>query len=334
MSFNYSPKIVTKNLCFYVDTLNTKCRDRNSSSTGGTVVDLVKGGEMSMNNGITISPDYKEIQVDGVDDYLRLTSGERKQPFVRSKPSTLTMSFWLKTGTTNTAGILFFAGTKDYTLDYNFTGTSYTPGVYSNVPGANLTSPSKTVPNFDITIGAGGVTVTNVLALSAPHNSLTDDVILITGDNLGGSSPADDALFYFRSATSSNSRYGMSMGVNFGAVLSDNVNRGSFGVLRADNEPNEWNNIVFTDEGQLLTEGNRKIYVNGELKRSSEAAETTFLNESWMKNPIPGAFFIGKGGSTFSATTDGSIGTVMLYDRALSAEEVLQNYDAIKNRYM
>lgn len=333
MSFSYSPKIATNGLVFYVDTVNPKCRDRSLYSSGGTVTELIKGGEFTLNNGLSISSDYKSIEVDGTDDFMEFTSGERVQPFVNYKPSTFTFSGWVKSGTTGPGGVMFFAGSRDYTLDYTpLTGTSYSQGVYSNIPGINVTDGARSVPNFTITIDSAS-TVTHVNALSQPHSSLSGDTILISGSDLGGTSPADDAYFRYRLAGSSLSRWGFSIGDNFGAFLSNNETKEAFVVSREGNEPNEWNLITFTDEGQLLTEGNRKFYINGELVKSSTSGETPWLNSSWMENPGTGLLFIGKGGSTFSDTIDGEVGSLMMYDRAINADEVLRNYEALKGKF-
>ena len=108
------------------------------------------------------------------------------------------------------------------------------------------------------------------------------------GSDIGGSSPADDAYFTFRVASSSNARWGISQLNNYSAYISNSESRTSFNVSRVGNEPNEWNLITYTDEGQLLTEGNRKFYVNGELIKSSTSGETTFLNGSsyFCRGPI------------------------------------------------
>lgn len=333
MSFSYSPNIITKGLCFYVDTLNEKCRNRSFAASAGTATELVKGGDFTLENGLSISSDYKSIQVDGTDDFMQFTSGERRQPFVNYKPSTFTFSAWVESGTTGPGGIMFFAGSRDYTLDYTpLTGTSYSEGVYSNVSGTNITNGTKSVPNFTITIDSGG-TVTHVNALSQPHSSNSGDTILILGSELGGTSPADDAYFRYRTAGSSASRWGMSIGTDFGFTVSNNEDSGVDIATRVGNEPNEWNLVTFTDEGKLLTEGNRKWYVNGELVKSSLSADTTSLNSSWMESPGTGLLFIGKGGASFSNTINGEVASLMMYDRAINAEEVRRNYNALKGRY-
>ena len=126
----------------------------------------------------------------------------------------------------------------------------------------------------------------------------------------------------------------MAIGTNYSMTLSDSDQNGGFGVDRVSNEPNEWNYITYTDEGQLLTAGNRKWYVNGEIVRSSLASDTTFLNGSWMPNPVTGLLFSGKGGSSFSTSfVNGEIGPMMMYDRAITQDEVIRNYNALKGRF-
>ena len=150
---------------------------------------------------------------------------------------------------------------------------------------------------------------------------------------MGGTSPADDAYFRYRTAGSSASRWGMSIGTDFGFTVSNNEDSGVDIATRVGNEPNEWNLVTFTDEGKLLTEGNRKWYVNGELVKSSLSAGTTYLNSSWMESPGTGLLFIGKGGASFSNTINGEVASLMMYDRAINAEEVRRNYNALKGRY-
>ncbi len=79
---------------------------------------------------------------------------------------------------------------------------------------------------------------------------------------------------------------------------------------------------------------NLSCYVNGELVNQDTS---TFLNGSQM-NPgtiNAGQINIGKGNpSTFSTFLNGSLGPCMMYDRALSQSEVLQNYNAQKNRFI
>jgi hypothetical protein len=67
------------------------------------------------------------------------------------------------------------------------------------------------------------------------------------------------------------------------------------------------------------------FYINGIYAAANfQALSTTNLS----------VLNIGRDSSVFSRYFKGSIGTVKIYNRALSAQEVQQNYDALKSRYL
>ena len=83
---------------------------------------------------------------------------------------------------------------------------------------------------------------------------------------------------------------------------------------------NQWNQIVHLYDGSDVS-----IYTNGEFSNS----KTLSLNTTNSKLRIAAGiyaggynYFLGKG-STFK-----------IYNRALSAQEVTQNYNALKNRFI
>lgn len=337
---NFSPNITTDGLVFYVDPYNFKSRDKSFIASGGTINDISKDIRMSgtLTNGISISDDYKSINVDGTDDYILFPNGnvtvnQPFQPFQRYKPSSFTLSYWVKSGSTG-GGVMFFVGVQDYKLELPaLTATTYTPGVYTNVPTQNVSDTGDTTLNFTITVNGSGV-ISDALAEDVGTSSDNGEIMKILGSDIGGSTPADDAYFTFRVGSSSDTRWGVSQNVNYSLYISNSDEREFFGVSRTNNEPNEWNLITFTDEGQLLTEGNRKLYVNGELISSSTSGDTTILNTTWMNNPNTGLLYIGRGGTTFTNTLNGEIGTCMMYDRAITHKEVIRNYDSLKTRYL
>jgi hypothetical protein len=67
------------------------------------------------------------------------------------------------------------------------------------------------------------------------------------------------------------------------------------------------------------------IYGNGITNTTSGTVSSTPLSTSSMR--------IGMEFSIISAPFKGDISQVYIYNRALSASEVLQNYNAIKSRY-
>jgi hypothetical protein len=84
---------------------------------------------------------------------------------------------------------------------------------------------------------------------------------------------------------------------------------------------NTWYYVVATfDNGSI------KIYVNGILENSATSLYTS------VKTNTNSSLDIGRFGTTFYSI--GRRGVVQLYNRALTAQEILQNYNATKMRYL
>ena len=358
MSFNYSPKIVTNGLVFYTDPFNFKSRDRSLGLTGGTITDLTSSynfagtlqNEDTPPTGTTpsISSDFKYINFDGADDRIIFpwSNSEElqlQQPYYRYKPKTYTLSAWVKSGTTG-GGVMFWGGGNDYWLQTPpLTATTYSAGTYTGVVGENWSATTPTeasynLPPFKVVVDSGG-TITRAFAETltpigggALPTSL-NVIVKISGDTIGGITPADDAYFLWRGAGSSLSRWGLQLGTLISVNVSDSINRTNFGPTRVDNEPKEWNLVTITDEGKFIS-GSRKCYINGELVLSSGVP--TFLNGSQMDAGTinTGQLNMGYGSSSsFNTHLLGSLGPCMMYDRALTPNEVKQNYNALKSRF-
>ena len=349
-STQVSPKVVTDGLVFYTDPFNFKSRSRSLPLTGGTIIDLTSSYNFdgTFTDEPEVSNDYKYISFDGTDDYILFPfssaeSIQLQQPFYRYKPKTFTFSAWVKSGTTGGGGVMFFGGGNDFFLKIPaLTATTYTPGTYTSVIGENWsattpTQSSRNLTSFEVTVGSGG-TITKAVAESTlavgggslPNNELV--IVKLSGDTIGGSTPADDAYLLWRAGTSSQMRWGFGIGDNYGMTIGDSIDRGTFTTDRVSNEPQEWNLITITDVGELVTD-NLSCYVNGELVNQDTS---TFLNGSQM-NPgtiNAGQINIGRGGaSTFATFLNGSLGPCMMYDKALSQNEILRNYETLKNRF-
>ena len=83
----------------------------------------------------------------------------------------------------------------------------------------------------------------------------------------------------------------------------------------------QWHHIIATHTAN----GNQLIYVDGQLEGTT-TANTSILTSS-------NSFFIGRRNATHSRIMNGNIAPVQVYNRALSASEVLQNYNALKGRF-
>jgi hypothetical protein len=87
---------------------------------------------------------------------------------------------------------------------------------------------------------------------------------------------------------------------------------------------NTWNYVVFTaglEAGTIVT----RIYVNGNL--------ITTQNEGIITLPNTNEYFVGTGESSNSHNFSGRIGIVRIFNRALTAQEVSQNFNAVKSRF-
>ena len=82
---------------------------------------------------------------------------------------------------------------------------------------------------------------------------------------------------------------------------------------------NQWSNVVFTKDGTTFSG-----YKNG---IGSTSVTKTGVNYSGSRNTKIG------GGVSSTQTLSGNVTQVQLYNRALSAQEILQNYNATKGRY-
>lgn len=86
----------------------------------------------------------------------------------------------------------------------------------------------------------------------------------------------------------------------------------------------KWYNATVTNDGTI------RIYINGVFVVSGT---DTVVGSTSNNNPL----WVGSNGSNggyTSAYFNGNISNIQIYNRALSAAEVLQNYTALKNRYI
>lgn len=95
------------------------------------------------------------------------------------------------------------------------------------------------------------------------------------------------------------------------------VNTYSSGILN-----NTWNNIVATYDGT-----NKRIYINGVL-----VATSANLTGSIVQNNT-GLAYVGIYGNFAGYPFRGNISSIQVYNRALSDEEISQNFDSVRDRY-
>ena len=120
---------------------------------------------------------------------------------------------------------------------------------------------------------------------------------------------------------------------NYGAwslVIGETANKATFkcriastnrSVTAANNYSNNiWNQIAATFNGSTLS-----IYLNDKLDNSASFSGSIGTNSESVR--------VGSSSDGFAASVDGNISFVQIFDRALSAVEILQNYNALRTRY-
>jgi hypothetical protein len=85
----------------------------------------------------------------------------------------------------------------------------------------------------------------------------------------------------------------------------------------------DWAQVVGT-----YTSGDRKTYINGILRTSDTQTGVVATNTNGMSIGVYGGFNGGRG-----YFYNGNLAIVRVYNRALSASEILQNYNAQKSRF-
>jgi hypothetical protein len=186
--------------------------------------------------------------------------------------------------------------------------------------------------------GIGGTLVNGTGFSSANNGSFifdgSDDYIAVSGSNfpLGNSPRTLNIWFYTKTSTwnanvnnlfwygSSSNRQGF--GIDFDVypkmefyTWSDDINWNSFGPQEG------WKNVQVTYDGNTTC----RVYEAGILVTTKNLGGQ--LNTVLSSNVQIGAF------TGFSLYTDSNISQVSMYNRALSATEVLQNFNSMRGRY-
>ncbi len=215
-----------------------------------------------------------------------------------------------------------------------------TNGLVFYLDAANPRSYSGTgITAFGLVGGIDGTLINGVGVSSLNSGSFlfdgTNDYIAVSGTNfpLSNSPRTLNIWFYTKSSTWSanvnnlfwygNSTNRQSFGVDFDTyplmefyTWSDDINWNSFGPQEG------WKNVQVTYDGNTTC----RVYEAGILVTTKTLGGQ--LNTVLSSNVQIGAF------TAFSWYTDCNISQVSMYNRALSQQEILQNYNATKMRYL
>ena len=217
-----------------------------------------------------------------------------------------------------------FIPSDNTTLIYNtvnpsIIGTSANSGIYDNT----TISPTLSFGGVSDRINIGSTSLGLTVAISVGA------WVKIPTTNTGGPAPNIQEIICEDNTSSRN--WALSWrggGLDRFSFAAWNSTGGATDVNTTGITPNNntWQYIIGTFTGTTVTDGMR-IYVNGVDNNQSTATNAGIRSISSLEPQI---------GSLTASTSwifEGNIGPIHIYDRALSANEVLHNYNALKSRF-
>ena len=230
-------------------------------------------------------------------------------------------------------------------------GTKYNPRIVTNGlilyldPASIRSYPGSGTSYTDLSLTSNNATLANNPTYSSSNSGYftfdgTDDLIYTS--TLYTNNPQTFSLcMYFKTSSASgkkligfeNSQFGT--GTNYdrqlyvgtdGKVIFG-IHPGNVQTMRTTTSVNDnrWRYVVATYDGT-----NANVYVNGIGETSRTFAYAQSYNGYWRI----GSAALGNWPSANTGSFVGDIAQVQIYNRALTAQEVLQNYNATKSRYV
>ena len=197
-----------------------------------------------------------------------------------------------------------------FTPSYPTTGTTWYD-VSSSVNSGTLTNGPTYSPQYGGSIVFDGVDdycVSN--SFTSVSTSVWTCVMFLRAVNA-------EAEGYVFGWDNENNSYGMTIGTFMGNWISHCRGGSNNWITGPAVSANTWTCISVTYNGSI-----QKIYGNGVLVNAKSAS---------FSQPIAQPVYIGKLNRGY--LFNGSVGLTLFYNRALTAEEILQNYNATKDRY-
>ena len=215
------------------------------------------------------------------------------------------------------------------------------PDLYASYPGSG-TSCYDLSPNRYTATLVNGVTYSSARAPSFGFNGATNYRYINTGQYL--SSETFTLSSWFKSSTTATYQmlfskettvgspwnYRMFLGITDGRLYADMTNGTTGSLSGVTNLCNgSWHNAVFVRSVALDT---LYLYVDG-VQVSSVTDPTTGLMANNQNCWIGLSAFPGAGGPSGSYPMNGQIGQSLIYNTALTATQVKQNFNAMRSRY-
>ena len=228
----------------------------------------------------------------------------------------------------------------------HFGGPIVTEGLIFAVDGSNLVSyASGSTTAYSLT-GSNDGTLNNGVSFSQESGGVlyfdgSDDYIEFTDNYIGTELAISNAQDYTLEAwikvetssgnatnaativgQTSSTGYGFQVGQSGGKPRINYGARSTANFYSSEFEYNEWTHVTLV---KLANAGCRG-FLNG-------VVDTTYGSTLAISNPSDGALRLGNASPRITGYYDGAIGPVRIYDRALSDEEVQQNYLAQAGRF-
>jgi len=190
------------------------------------------------------------------------------------------------------------------------------------VNGPTFDNSNGGILNFD---GTDECVLTNTSIITSVTDFTIDIIILYNSSN-----PANSSVFGYGIPPDSNSNLGFmlhAMGGGFYLLISDGTNRPS-GVSISGLVNNSINHLTFVVKSNGVT----KAYKDGTFLSTNTPSSFTTIN-------VNSSFIVALGRDVrYNTGTSlrhflGGIFSAKLYNRELSAAEILQNYNAVKTRF-
>ena len=111
--------------------------------------------------------------------------------------------------------------------------------------------------------------------------------------------------------------------VTFQTTQSTDVNNRGLATAAGSVPYNKWTHIVFSLDNMF-----KRIYLNGELVATQDLTVDTSFAANWSSN-----WWFGERAQIGGNAWSGEMSCIRIYNRVLTAEEVVQNFNSIKGRF-
>jgi hypothetical protein len=312
MAAKLGPSIINNGLVLDLDAADinsyigsgTSWKDMTGNGNSGT---LVNGPSFSGSNG-------GSIVFDGIDDYVILNGGNNLNNWnadginsATSYRSYTSANIWFKAATTSTSGVQKMIFSDNFGVEYGFSQTNNT--LYATTVAVNSTTISANTWYNACIVGDAGRptsgtysqtgTTTITCTTTYPITFTTGAIISIEFAKSSGPDAVPANTSYVVTVTGANT-----------FTITSSVSATSNGSMIYSSSTNQ---------------SSSTFYLNGVLISSATGNTRNGANDA--------PFNLGRDNGSATSYWSGNIATLQLYNKNLTATEILQNYNATKSRF-